>query len=97
MSSQHDELGLRSIRDVSGPVPGTCRYCGLRRDVFKLNRRGGGSWRRGGRSYRSSICGGCAVELVDGGWSDRFDTRALARIAAHVRSQVERADPPVNP
>lgn len=60
---------------------GQCRECMLRREVWPIMRRGGGTYRRGGRRYRSSICGPCAVYLTENGWSSRFDTMELTRIA----------------
>lgn len=43
---------------------GRCRWCLQRREVYAIRRRGGGTYRRGGRSYWSSICGECAVALA---------------------------------
>jgi hypothetical protein len=31
--------------------PGRCRYCHRNREVFHIQRSGGGTYRRGGRSY----------------------------------------------
>lgn len=44
--------------------PGTCRHCLLRREVFSIQKQGGGSYKRRSRWYRSSICGQCAVALL---------------------------------
>jgi hypothetical protein len=43
---------------------GQCRHCMTRGPVVGIARSGGGTYRRGGRSYSSSICGDCAVELL---------------------------------
>lgn len=70
------------------PAPiegGLCRYCGLRRNVFKIDRRGEET-HRPPRIYRSSICVDCATYLHDGGWSIRFDHVMLARIAAYAKA-----------
>lgn len=67
---------------IPSPSPGQCRYCMRRRPVYRITRRGGGTYRRGGRHYWSSICGECAIELHTNGWSDRFSETGLAEIAA---------------
>lgn len=65
-----------------------CRYCMRARDVvYPIGRFGGGTYRRAGRYYRSSICGECAVHLHENGWSSRFDSTALARIAEKLRRE----------
>lgn len=66
-------------------MKGTCRECMKRREVYSITRRGGGTYRRGGRSYSSSICGECAIYLHDNGWDSRFSKLGLARIAERVR------------
>lgn len=43
-----------------------CRECMRRRECASVSRFGGGNWRRGGRSYSSSICEQCAVSLLVG-------------------------------
>lgn len=62
-------------------VDGVCRSCMKRREVFSITRRGGGNYRRGGRTYRSSICLECAVTLHENGWSERFSKRRLAELS----------------
>ncbi|BDZ52321.1 hypothetical protein GCM10025867_45620 (plasmid) [Frondihabitans sucicola] len=42
---------------------GKCNRCELRKDVLLASHFGGGSFRRPGRFYRSSICEDCAIEL----------------------------------
>lgn len=44
--------------------PGTCRNCKRRRPVYPAQRFGGGSYKRGGRWYWSSLCGECAEALI---------------------------------
>lgn len=66
---------------------GTCRHCMRRRDVFSVGRSGGGTYRRGGRNYSSSICAGCALGLLawaggSSGSVSRFDRHDLERIVA---------------
>lgn len=46
------------------PRPGVCRRCMKRRPVYPAQRMGGGSYKRGGRFYRSSLCGDCAETLI---------------------------------
>lgn len=45
-------------------APGTCRYCLRRREVVGIQRKGGGSYRRPPRWYRSSICQRCVEDLL---------------------------------
>lgn len=45
---------------------GQCRSCMRRREVHRAQRKGGGTYRRGGRFYWSSICEPCARSLLDG-------------------------------
>ena len=67
-------------------VPGICRVCGLRREVFKIDRRSDVASRTSHRVYRSSICGDCALALHEGGATARFDRLALALVAAYARA-----------
>ena len=68
-----------------------CRACMRRRpenEVYDISRTGGGTFRRGGRSYRSSICIDCVCKGAgdrtepDYGMQnwDRFPMRDLIRI-----------------
>lgn len=41
----------------------TCRHCLRRRTTYVCPKKGGGSYRRGSRTYRSRICYPCAKEL----------------------------------
>ena len=55
---------LPSERRRLHAFPGTCRSCLRKRDVYAIRRSGGGTYRRGGRSYASSLCGECAVGML---------------------------------
>lgn len=72
-------------------VPGQCRYCLRHRQVFRISRSGGGTYRRGGRSYWSSICGDCATTLLQylgshaGAAVSGFNGRTLRKIAAFLQ------------
>jgi hypothetical protein len=76
-------------RGLTGPSTheGQCRHCGRRREVASISRSGGGTYRRGGRSYSSSICIECAVSIVEFGGthamasSGGFDVSRCAEIA----------------
>jgi hypothetical protein len=46
------------------PHPGQCRRCERRRGVYSCSRKGAGSYNRGQRSYRSSLCAECALDLL---------------------------------
>lgn len=69
-----------------------CRRCGKSRPTYPIGRKGGGSYKRADRIYRSKICKPCAEYLVDmtpRGLSDkaserigRWDGRTLRQIAA---------------
>lgn len=67
--------------------PGRCTHCERRREVYRISRHGGGTYRRGGRSYWSSICGPCAIDLA-AYWSrghsliSRYDASRIREIAA---------------
>lgn len=71
------------------PTRGQCRHCMSRRDVYSISRSGGSTYRRGGRSYSSSICGECAVSLLFG-WSpgqltaSGFSARGLVLIVREI-------------
>ena len=43
---------------------GKCGQCGMRREVKDVSRHGGGTYRRAGRMYDSSICQECAHSLL---------------------------------
>lgn len=81
---------LPDLRGHYAPTahPGTCAHCKRRREVYSCQRFGGGSYRRGGRYYRSSICGDCAVSLIRylpyhaGGDSSGFSGSTLRDIVA---------------
>jgi hypothetical protein len=45
--------------------PGKCTYCEKRREVYAAQRKGGGNYRRAGRWYSTSLCGECAVYLLE--------------------------------
>lgn len=68
------------------PLPGRCAHCQRRRDVYRIGRSGGGTYRRGGRQYWSSICLDCAKSLLTylgshaGATASGFDGSALRRI-----------------
>lgn len=66
---------------------GVCRSCEKRADVYPTQRTGGGTYRRGGRWYRSSICGDCVLRLLPnaqvhaGATTSRFSVLSLVKIA----------------
>lgn len=66
--------------------PGRCAHCQRRRDVHRIGRTGGGTYRRGGRHYWSSICLDCAKSLLTylgshaGATVNGFSGSALRRI-----------------
>jgi hypothetical protein len=43
---------------------GKCNECGKHREVRTASHFGGGSYKRPGRWYRSSICEECALRLI---------------------------------
>lgn len=43
---------------------GTCRECKRRREVHGVSRHGGGTYRRGGRNYWSSLCADCVLGIA---------------------------------
>lgn len=51
------------VRPAPRAWPGRCRRCNRKRDVYPVQRHGGGTYRRPGRFYSSSICAECVVEL----------------------------------
>lgn len=67
---------------------GQCRSCLRTRDVHTASRSGGGTYRRGGRSYRSSICAACALQLLRGAGvhagatTDRWSVTSLDSIVS---------------
>lgn len=76
---------------------GTCSYCKKRRDVFGISRQGGATYRRGGRSYHSSICGDCAVTCLSyapfhaGATASSYSIFGLVRIVERIDSDEARA------
>ena len=54
---------MTDLRYVPRPYAGKCRACNRKRPVFSASRKGGGSYKRGNRWYRSAICGECVVNL----------------------------------
>ncbi len=61
---------MRGIREAD--QHGQCRCCMRRRETYSISRSGGGTYRRGGRQYRSSICGECATMLAAGRWRPKY-------------------------
>jgi hypothetical protein len=76
------------MRRLTPTGRGVCRSCQRRRDIYPIRRTGGGTYNRGGRSYRSSICADCAMRLLTGAGvyagasSSRFGVSELERIVA---------------
>ena len=73
---------------------GRCSYCGKRGEVFRIQRYGGGNWRRAGRWYSTSIHAECAASLmgyVNPGQSQmsRYGTHSLRTIAATLAADQE--------
>lgn len=73
----------------------TCADCKRRRDTFSIRREGGGSYKRGGRSYSSSICAECAVvrlayaSVHAGATSGGYDVSSLAKIVARLANEAD--------
>lgn len=67
---------------------GRCSYCRRKCEVFPIRRSGGGSYNRASRTYRSSICGKCCLDLLPGahrdtqplGTTSQYDTERIIRI-----------------
>lgn len=63
-----------------------CPNCKRRRDTYPIRRSGGGTYRRGGRSYASSVCEECATTALAyasfhaGASSDGYSVLSLARL-----------------
>ena len=76
--------------------PGQCRACERRRPVCSVSRSGGGTYRRGGRSYSSSICGECAVSMLSRANNpsqslDRFSCSSISRVVEKIDTDEARA------
>lgn len=73
--------------------PGTCSECHKRREVYRIGRQGGGTYRRGGRHYWTSVCGPCAVTLAPyvgthaGATVRGLSGRTLRQIAAAIEQE----------
>lgn len=69
---------------------GRCCDCGRHRQVARIKRFGGGTYRRGGRWYDTSVCRDCIDQLVPyaehathaGATTSRFSARDVLRLAA---------------
>lgn len=91
-----------TTQPATGPLafPGTCRHCKGRRNVFDCSRMTGGNYRTAQRSYSSSICAECAVDLLStadpdhgaSGWS----VATLRMICNALLEQTDPADPRVD-
>ncbi len=74
-----------------------CAHCGRKRPTYGIGRFGGGTYRRGGRTYWSSICGECATDLLEyvtpgQSSTSRYSVVSLRHIAEkHAQIQEEEA------
>lgn len=70
--------------------PGQCRNCMKKRPVVSIQRYGGGTYRRPGRWYRTSICRECVEQQAPyaaqvthaGGTTSRYGAREILELAA---------------
>lgn len=72
------------------------------RETFTCSRYGGGTFRRGGRRYRSQICTECAVRLFEAATpghdtNNRWSVCRLGEISLIARGRRERGVAPLSP
>ncbi|HMM95323.1 hypothetical protein [Phycicoccus sp.] len=54
---------------------GACSFCRKRRELVPIGRYGGGTYRRGGRTYWGGICEEDALRLAVSGWGQSSSSR----------------------